>query len=112
MSRRTNASDFDGRLPRRGRPGSAVVTVLAGEPEQLDRLRAAVVLHQPMLDQIVIRFIESDATVDQYTIQGDAFSRAIQEDSEVPVPLENALGNMKVIDAVFRAGESGKWERI
>jgi len=55
---------------------------------------------------------EEFATVDQYTIQGDAFSRAIQEDGEVPVPLENALGNMKVIDAVFRAGESGSWERV
>ena len=55
---------------------------------------------------------EEFATVDQYTIQGDAFSRAIQEDGEVPVPLENALGNMRVIDAVFRAAESGSWERI
>jgi predicted dehydrogenase len=55
---------------------------------------------------------EEFATVDQYTIQGDAFSRAIQENSEVPVPLENALGNMKVIDAVFRAAETGSWERI
>lgn len=55
---------------------------------------------------------EEFATVDQYTIQGDAFSRAIQEDAEVPVPLENALGNMKVIDAVFRAAETGSWEKI
>jgi predicted dehydrogenase len=56
--------------------------------------------------------VEEFATVDQYTIQGDAFSRAIQEDGEVPVPLEDALGNMKVIDAVFRAAETGSWERI
>jgi predicted dehydrogenase len=56
--------------------------------------------------------LEEFATADQYTIQGDAFSRAIQEDGEVPVPLENALGNMRVIDAVFRAAESGSWERI
>ena len=55
---------------------------------------------------------EEFATVDQYTIQGDSFSKAIQEDGEVPVPLENALCNMKVIDAVFRAAESGIWERV
>jgi predicted dehydrogenase len=55
---------------------------------------------------------EEFATVDQYTIQGDAFSKAIQDDGEVPVPLENALGNMKVIDAVFRAAGSGTWERV
>jgi predicted dehydrogenase len=48
---------------------------------------------------------------DQYTVQGDAFSRAIREGSEVPVPLEDAIANMAVIEAVFRAGESGRWEK-
>jgi len=55
--------------------------------------------------------VEEIPTCDQYTIQGDAFSRAILENSEVPVPLEDALGNMKVIDAIFRSSQSGKWER-
>ncbi len=39
---------------------------------------------------------------DQYGLQADAFSRAIQEGGEVPVPLEMALGNMQVIDAILR----------
>jgi predicted dehydrogenase len=47
---------------------------------------------------------------DQYTIQGDLFARAVQEGGEVPVPLESSIANMAVIDAVFRSGESGKWE--
>jgi predicted dehydrogenase len=47
---------------------------------------------------------------DQYTLQGDAFSRAIREGAPVPVQLEDALRNMAVIDAVFRSGESGRWE--
>lgn len=47
---------------------------------------------------------------DQYTIQGDAFSKAILEGGTVPVPLEDALRNMTVIEAVFRAGRNGKWE--
>jgi predicted dehydrogenase len=55
--------------------------------------------------------VEEIPTCDQYTIQGDAFSRAILENTEVPVPLEDALGNMKVIDAIFRSAKSGKWER-
>jgi predicted dehydrogenase len=38
---------------------------------------------------------------DQYTIQGELFSRAILEDTEVPVPLEDALNNMKVIEAIL-----------
>ena len=54
---------------------------------------------------------ESIPVCDQYTVQGDAFSRAIREGSEVPVPLEDAIANMAVIEAVFRAGESGRWER-
>jgi predicted dehydrogenase len=48
---------------------------------------------------------------DQYTIQGDAFSRVIRENSEVPVPLEDAIANMAVIDAVFRSAASGRWEK-
>jgi predicted dehydrogenase len=56
--------------------------------------------------------IEEFAASDQYTIQGDAFSRAILDNSDVPVPLENALGNMLVIEAVLRAGQSGKWETV
>lgn len=47
---------------------------------------------------------------DQYAIQGDLFSRAVRENTEQPVPLEDALANMAVIDAVFRSAESGRWE--
>lgn len=46
----------------------------------------------------------------QYTIQGDAFSRAIREDGEVPTPLEDSIRNMAVIEALFRSAESGGWE--
>jgi predicted dehydrogenase len=54
--------------------------------------------------------IEIIPACDQYMIQGDAFSRAIREDSAVPVPLEDAIGNMQVLDAIFRSAETGKWE--
>ncbi|HWS56724.1 MAG TPA: Gfo/Idh/MocA family oxidoreductase [Pyrinomonadaceae bacterium] len=47
---------------------------------------------------------------DQYTIQGDLFSRAVREGVEQPLPLEDAVRNMAVIDAVFRSAESGGWE--
>lgn len=53
--------------------------------------------------------IEEFPAADQYTIQGDEFSKAIQEDGEVPVPLEEAQANMRVIDAIFRSAESGRW---
>jgi len=54
--------------------------------------------------------VETFPTCDQYTLQGDAFSKAILDDTEVPVPLEDAIGNMAVIEAIFNSGISGQWE--
>ncbi len=48
---------------------------------------------------------------DQYTIQGDLFSRAVREDEQVPVSLEDAVNNMRTIEAIFRSAASGCWER-
>jgi predicted dehydrogenase len=49
---------------------------------------------------------------DQYTMQGDAFSKAVLENCEVPVPLEDAIGNMAVIDAIFKSANSNQWETV
>ena len=46
---------------------------------------------------------------DQYTIQGDLFSLAILNDTPVPTPLEDAVANMKVIEAVFESSKTGNW---
>src|ERR1700761_1075512 len=54
--------------------------------------------------------VETFPTCDQYTLQGDAFSRAVREGKEVPVPVSDAIKNMAVIEALFRAGRSGAWE--
>jgi predicted dehydrogenase len=50
--------------------------------------------------------------VDQYTLQGDEFSRAVRGVGQVPVPLEDSVANMMVIDALFRSAQSGRWEMI
>lgn len=47
---------------------------------------------------------------DQYTLQGDAFSKSIIEDTDVPTPIEDGVNNMKVIDAFVKSTKSGKWE--
>ena len=47
---------------------------------------------------------------DQYTIQGDLFARAIRENHEPIISLEESLKNMAVIDAVFASARSGQWE--
>ncbi len=51
-------------------------------------------------------------TCNQYTLQGDAFSRAIIDDTVVPVPLEDTLNNTAVLTALYRSAKSGKWEKI
>lgn len=54
---------------------------------------------------------EAFPTCDQYTIQGDVFSRAIRSDGDVPVSIEDALGNLAVIEAVFLSAETGRWQK-
>lgn len=46
----------------------------------------------------------------QYTVQGDLFSQAVRGLLPQPYPLEDSILNMRVIDAVFRAAEAGRWE--
>jgi predicted dehydrogenase len=57
------------------------------------------------------RRVEQFAICDQYTLQGDAFSRAILDGSPLEFPIEDAIANMRVIDALFRSAESGSWEK-
>jgi predicted dehydrogenase len=49
---------------------------------------------------------------DQYTIQGDLFAKAILENSEVPTPIEDAVANMRVIEAVLESGKNGTWVAV
>lgn len=48
----------------------------------------------------------------QYTLQGDLFSKAILDNACLPTPLEDALNNMKVIEAVKMSNEKGTWIMI
>jgi predicted dehydrogenase len=50
--------------------------------------------------------------VDQYTLQGDAFARAIREGGVLEWPIEDAVKNMRVIDAIFRSAANGGWETV
>jgi predicted dehydrogenase len=52
---------------------------------------------------------ETFPIADQYTMQGEAFAKAVWEDSEPPVSLEDAIGNMAVIDALFQSASSNQW---
>ena len=48
---------------------------------------------------------------DQYTIQAEMFARAVREGGPAPVPLEDSVANMEVIDALVRSARTGTWER-
>jgi predicted dehydrogenase len=54
--------------------------------------------------------VETVAACDQYTLQGDAFAKAIAGNDDVPVPIEDAIDNMAVMDAIFTSAETGRWE--
>ncbi len=46
---------------------------------------------------------------DQYTLQGDAFSRAILDHTPVPTPLTDAIANMRVLDALVASARQNAW---
>ena len=55
--------------------------------------------------------VGSDLRV-EYTAMGDAFAHAVLDDTAVPTPLEDAVNNMRVIEAMKRAEKSGQTEKV
>ena len=56
--------------------------------------------------------IETLPASDQYELQGTAFSRAVRGEIALPYGVEDAIANMRVIDALFRSETSGAWEAV
>jgi predicted dehydrogenase len=56
--------------------------------------------------------VEEFPTTDQYALQGDAFARVVRGEAALEFPLEDAVQNMRVIDAIFRAAETGAWATV
>jgi len=50
--------------------------------------------------------------VDQYELQADAFAAAVRAGRPAPTPLEDALANMAVIDAVFASAATERWQDV
>ncbi|MEE2742891.1 MAG: Gfo/Idh/MocA family oxidoreductase [Bdellovibrionota bacterium] len=66
----------------------------------------------PPLDKDTTIFFKKEMSVKpalQYALQGDAFSQSILKGTQVPLPLEDSLSNMMVIDALFKSFETNKW---
>jgi predicted dehydrogenase len=49
---------------------------------------------------------------DQYTIQGDLFAQAILNNTPVPTPIEDAVANMRVIEALIKSANQSKFEKV
>jgi predicted dehydrogenase len=49
---------------------------------------------------------------DQYQLQAEAFGRVIRKKEKQRWGVEDALTNMRVLDALFRSGKSGRFEKI
>lgn len=48
---------------------------------------------------------------DQYQMQAEAFGRAIRGKEKLAWGVEDAVSNMRVLDAFFRSERSGRWEK-
>lgn len=49
---------------------------------------------------------------DHYRNMGDAFAQSVLLQKDTPTPLNDALANMKIIDAIFTSVESNQWQSI
>ena len=49
---------------------------------------------------------------DMYTLEIDAFSRAVRGDIPLPYGVEDAILNMRVIDALFASEKTGAWVNV
>jgi predicted dehydrogenase len=56
--------------------------------------------------------VETLPPCDQYGLEADAFSRAVRGKLPLPYGIDDALVNMRVIDALFRSERSARWEAI
>lgn len=56
--------------------------------------------------------VETMPEADQYALQGDAFAQAVRGVAPLPYDVEDAICNMRVIDAVFASQKSGAWETV
>jgi predicted dehydrogenase len=56
--------------------------------------------------------VEEFPIIDQYGLQGDAFSKAILDGAKPEFDANDAVINMRIIEAAFRSGKSGAWEKV
>jgi len=56
------------------------------------------------------KLVEEFEPCNQYTLQGDRFSKAIIDNLSVEIALEDSLRNQVVLEAILKSSKTGKWE--
>ncbi len=56
--------------------------------------------------------VETLPECNMYTLQGDAFSRAVRGEASLPYGVDDAICNMRVIDALFASETAGSWHTV
>ena len=67
--------------------------------------------HMTVVTSVGTREIQFDPA-DQYELQIVQFSEAIRKGTQAPTPLEDAIHNLSVMDALFKSEKSGNWEMV
>ncbi|HEY4394336.1 MAG TPA: Gfo/Idh/MocA family oxidoreductase [Polyangia bacterium] len=80
-------------------------TPAADHPSELT-LETSAVLEQPRPDR------RTFPAVDQYALLVAAFARAVAEKGPGPIPLEDSVKNVAVLEALIRSSKSGRWETV
>jgi predicted dehydrogenase len=57
------------------------------------------------------RIIET-CIADQYLLEFEGFAGAVINKTPAPTPVSDAVANLAVLDALFAAGASGRWEKV
>lgn len=92
-------TEHDQRVAIQGTKGRLVVEIPFNiPPEHPTRILHVHGGNPPMAPDIEVHEVPP---ADQYRVQADAFSRAILDDNPVPIPPEDAVGNLAVIEAIF-----------
>jgi predicted dehydrogenase len=55
---------------------------------------------------------ETIPACDMYTLEIDAFSKVVRGDIPLPYGVEDAILNMRVIDALFASEKTGAWVNV
>jgi predicted dehydrogenase len=76
-----------------------------------DRPSALVLETSARLETTAAEQITFEA-VNQYTILARLFARAAATHGPAPIPLEDSIKNMAVLDALRRSAASGRWESV